>query len=369
MDGRLRRFHPQRQSRWLGTDSRKPRRAAAGTRVDLSPVTRRVGAARQLRAVLESELAATGVGARRARRRRRRVDVRIRYGGDHLGVTGSRQAGRGNWWCLPTAITRFAAMRGNTLHHKGSRSSRRRVLRCAPRRPTPTWCWPRHRPIPALDVVDLHQLAMDCRRRGSTLVVDNTTATPLGQQPLSLGADLVVASATKALSGHSDLIAGYVAGSHPELMAAIEQDRLLAGPILGPFEAWLVLRSLGTAGLRFERQCQNAAGARGDAADPSCGGIGPLSGPARRSLASGRIAADEAVRRAGRHRAGQRCRPCTHWCERSALLIASTSFGGIHTSVDRRARWGDPVGEGFARISLGIEDTDDLISDFEQALR
>ncbi len=111
---------------------------------------------------------------------------------------------------------------------------------------------------PGLDVVDLHRLASDCRRRGAVLVVDNTTATPLGQQPLSLGADLVVASATKALSGHSDLLAGYVAGSHPDLMAAVERDRLLAGPILGAFEAWLVLRSLGSAGLRFERQCQNA---------------------------------------------------------------------------------------------------------------
>ena len=54
--------------------------------------------------------------------------------------------------------------------------------------------------------------------------------------------------------------------------------------------------------------------------------------------------------------------------ERSALLVASTSFGGIHTSVDRRARWGDPVGEGFARLSLGIEDTDDLVADIERAL-
>ena len=101
---------------------------------------------------------------------------------------------------------------------------------------------------PGLEVVDLHHLAMTCRGRGAILVVDNTTATPLGQQPLSLGADLVVASATKALSGHSDLVAGYVAGSHAELMAAVERDRLLAGPILGAFEAWLVLRSLGSAG-------------------------------------------------------------------------------------------------------------------------
>ncbi len=111
---------------------------------------------------------------------------------------------------------------------------------------------------PGLDVVDLHSLALTCRERGATLVVDNTTATPLGQQPLSLGADLVVASATKSLSGHHDVLAGYVAGSHPDQMAAIENERRLAGPILGAFEAWMVLRSIGTAGLRFERQCQNA---------------------------------------------------------------------------------------------------------------
>ena len=80
---------------------------------------------------------------------------------------------------------------------------------------------------PTLDVVDLHRLAMICRGRNATLVVDNTTPTPLGQQPLSLGADLVVASATKALSGHSDLVAGYVAGCHPELMASIERERML----------------------------------------------------------------------------------------------------------------------------------------------
>ena len=96
---------------------------------------------------------------------------------------------------------------------------------------------------PGLDVVDLHALALTCRNRGATLIVDNTTATPLGQQPLSLGADLVVASATKALSGHHDLLAGYVAGSHVDQMAAIERERRVAGPILGAFEAWLILRS------------------------------------------------------------------------------------------------------------------------------
>lgn len=112
---------------------------------------------------------------------------------------------------------------------------------------------------PGLDVVDLHRLALTCRSQGTVLVVDNTTATPLGQQPLSLGADLVVGSATKALSGHHDVLAGYVAGSHPDLVERVLRERLLAGSILGAFEAWLVLRSLGSAGLRFERQCHNAA--------------------------------------------------------------------------------------------------------------
>ena len=104
---------------------------------------------------------------------------------------------------------------------------------------------------PGLDVTDLHRLSLICRGRGARLIVDNTTATPLGQLPLSLGADLVVASATKALSGHSDLLAGYAAGSHPDLMETLARERLLSGPILGAFEAWLLLRSLGSAGLRF----------------------------------------------------------------------------------------------------------------------
>jgi cystathionine gamma-lyase len=221
---------------------------------------------------------------------------------------------------------------------------------------------------PGLDVVDLHRLAMDCRRRGSTLVVDNTTATPFGQQPLSLGADLVVASATKALSGHSDLIAGYVAGSHPELMAAVEQERLLAGAILGPFEAWLVLRSLGSAGLRFDRQCQNAqALAVMLRAHPA---VRWVRYPGLPDDPSHQVAAQQMKRFGGLVAIELTDADAVHaLVDRSALLVASTSFGGIHTSVDRRIRWGDPVSDGFARIALGIEDTDDLISDFERALQ
>jgi len=220
---------------------------------------------------------------------------------------------------------------------------------------------------PALDVIDVHRLAAICRGRNARLIVDNTAATPLGQQPLSLGADAVVASATKALSGHGDLLAGYVATNEPELLAAVERHRLLAGAILGGFESWLLLRSMGTAGLRFERQCQNArALATMLARHPAVRAVrypGLAEDPAhpvamaqmRRfgALISIELADAAAVRAL---------------VDRSELLIASTSFGGLHTSVDRRARWGDPVADGFARISLGIEDTDDLLADIERAL-
>ena len=220
---------------------------------------------------------------------------------------------------------------------------------------------------PTLDVVDLHRLALTCRSRGATLVVDNTTPTPLGQQPLSLGADLVVASATKTLAGHGDLVAGYVAGSHPELMAAVERERLLAGAILGPFEAWLALRSLGSAGLRFERQCHNALAMafmlRDHPAVRSVRYPGLPDDPAHEVACAqmkrfGGLVAFELADATAVHQL----------VERSALLVAATSFGGIHTSVDRRARWGDPVPDGFARMSLGIEDIDDLIADVTSAL-
>lgn len=220
---------------------------------------------------------------------------------------------------------------------------------------------------PALDVVDVHRLAAICRSRNARLIVDNTAATPLGQQPLSLGADAVVASATKALSGHGDLLAGYVAANEPELLAAVERHRLLAGAILGGFESWLLLRSMGTAGLRFERQCQNARALA----------IMLARHPAVRAVRYPGLADDPAhpVAMAQMRRFGALVSveladvAAVHaLVDRSELVIASTSFGGLHTSVDRRARWGDPVADGFARISLGIEDTDDLLADIERAL-
>jgi cystathionine gamma-lyase len=220
---------------------------------------------------------------------------------------------------------------------------------------------------PGLDVVDLHRLAEICHRRGGRLVVDNTTATPLGQQPLSLGADLVVASATKALAGHSDLLAGYVAGSRADLMAAVERERLLAGAILGAFEAWLLVRSIGSLGLRFERQCRNAMALAVELQDHPK--VRAVRYPGLPTDPFHSVAAHQMRRFGGLVSVELADAEAVHaLVRRSELLVAATSFGGIHTCVDRRARWGDEVPSGFARISAGIEDTDDLVADVRRAL-
>jgi cystathionine gamma-lyase len=220
---------------------------------------------------------------------------------------------------------------------------------------------------PGLDVVDLQRLAAACHANRARLIVDNTAATPLGQQPLTLGADLAVASATKMLSGHSDLLAGYVATNQPELITALERERLLAGAILGGFEAWLLIRSLGSAGLRFERQCLNAQALATMLSDHPA--VTSVRYPGLPDDPAHPVAANQ-MRRFGALVAVELADAAAvnALLQRSDLLTSSTSFGSIHTLLDRRARWGDPVPDGFARISVGIEDTDDLVADFEQAL-
>ena len=220
---------------------------------------------------------------------------------------------------------------------------------------------------PGLDTVDLRETAATCRRAGALLLVDNTTATPLGQRPLDLGADIVVASGTKSLSGHSDLLFGYIAVANPDLLPAIDRERLLSGTVLGPFETWLAHRSLGTAGLRFERQCANASAVAEMLRDH----------PAVTDIRYPGLAADPAHAVAARQmsRFGPLVtfvlpgREQVHRFVRAASLVApATSFGGIHTTADRRARWGDAVPEGFVRLSCGIEDTSDLLTDLDAAL-
>lgn len=220
---------------------------------------------------------------------------------------------------------------------------------------------------PGLDICDLSDLAAIAEAQGALLVVDNTTMTPLGQRPLDLGADMVVSADTKALSGHSDVLAGHLASRNPELMAAARSWRTTAGAILGPFEAFLVHRGLETLELRFERMCASAAQiaerlaahARvlavrypGLASDPS------HAAAARQMRRFGYLigATFEGAEAAERFIAG--CR----------YLRPVTSFGGIHSSAERRARWGDAVPSGFVRISIGCEPPEPLLAAVEESL-
>ena len=112
---------------------------------------------------------------------------------------------------------------------------------------------------PRLDVVDIAAVAEAAHAAGAVVGVDNTVATPLGQQPLAHGADLAMLSGTKSLSGHSDVLLGAVSATDPERAADLRRWRSESGSILGGFEAWLAHRSLATLGLRLERSSVNAA--------------------------------------------------------------------------------------------------------------
>jgi cystathionine gamma-lyase len=222
-----------------------------------------------------------------------------------------------------------------------------------------TLVWVESPSNPRLDVLDIPAVAEAAHAAGARLVVDNSLATVLGQRPLELGADFSVAAATKSLSGHSDVLLGYVA-SH------LAMDELLAwrgltGAIAGPFEAWLVHRSLATAELRLARQSQTAL-ALAEALRER--GIETFH-PSFDAVAAGQM----------RHfgplvcfDVGDKAR-AQAFLSRARLVTEATSFGGVHTTAERRARWGtDAVGEGFIRLSCGVEDTEDVLADVLAAL-
>ncbi|WP_019547782.1 cystathionine gamma-lyase [Streptomyces sulphureus] len=221
---------------------------------------------------------------------------------------------------------------------------------------------------PGLDVCDIRELAAEAHRKGALVAVDNTLATPLGQRPLALGADLAVASGTKALTGHGDVLLGYVACRDAGLADRVRHWRKIVGAIPGPMEAWLAHRSLATLDVRTARQADNAlALAEALAARPE---VRDVRHPGRSEDPAHRLAAAQ-MERFG---CVVSCTlPDRAFADRflSALRLTSqaTSFGGVRSTAERRGRWGgDAVPEGFVRVSCGVEDAADLVADVRQAL-
>jgi cystathionine gamma-synthase len=208
---------------------------------------------------------------------------------------------------------------------------------------------------PALEVADIPTITTAAHEAGAYVVVDNTFATPLLQRPLELDADIVVHSATKYLAGHSDVLMGAVITRDDELFGVLKNRRDLIGAVPGPMEAYLALRGLRTLHLRVERSQANAQElvgrleahpAIGEVRYPGLGGIVSI------VLAQGAMAADLLTRK-------------------TKLWVHATSLGGVESSFERRRRWRtEPatIPDALVRLSVGIEDVDDLWDDLVKAL-
>jgi cystathionine gamma-synthase len=208
---------------------------------------------------------------------------------------------------------------------------------------------------PALEVADLPAIIAAGHDAGAYVVVDNTFATPLLQQPLALDADVVLHSATKFIAGHSDVLLGAVVTRDDELYGVLKNRRDMVGATPGTLEAWLALRGLRTLHVRLERAQANAQElVRRMAEHPAVSevrypGFGAIVSVV---LTEGAIAADLLTRK-------------------TSLWVHATSLGGVESTFERRRRWkSEPatIPDGLVRMSVGIEDVDDLWDDLAGAL-
>jgi cystathionine gamma-synthase len=233
----------------------------------------------------------------------------------------------------------------------------------------PSVLWAESPTNPLLKVSDLTRLGELARAAGAPMVVDNTVATAMLQQPLDFGAVASLYSLTKSASGHSDVILGAVVSRDQDLLAEVRDWRTYGGGIAGPVETWLAMRGLKTLPLRIERQSRNAqaiaeylaghprvravhypgllTGAAREVADAQMpAGFGPLL-----SFEVGSAAEADAV------------------VAGAALIVPATSLGGVETTWERRARWtAETAPAGLIRLSAGIEPAADLIADIDTAL-
>ena len=224
---------------------------------------------------------------------------------------------------------------------------------------------------PLLEVADVRACAALGRAAGALVVVDNTFATPLVQQPLALGADVVVHSVTKYLAGHSDVVLGATVTGDHALAGRLREHRALHGAIPGPWEAWLALRGIRTLDVRFER-------AQASAAVLAARLVGH---PAVRRVRHPSLPDDPGHERARTQMRGFGAVVAIELADAATadavaravrLWVAATSLGGVESTLERRRRHPtepEAVPESLLRLSVGIEDVEDLWRDLDAALR
>jgi cystathionine gamma-synthase len=239
-----------------------------------------------------------------------------------------------------------------------------------------TMIWAETPTNPLLSIADIQGLARAAHEAGAMLVVDNTFASPYLQQPLTLGADAVVHSTTKYLGGHSDVIGGALAVADAGLAERVDYTRNATGGVPGPFDAWLTLRGIKTLAARMDRHCRNAMRvAQMLAEHPAVAEVLYPGLPTH----PGHKTAQEQMRAFGgmvsfRLLAGEEA--AVRACGRTRLFTLGESLGGVESLIEHPARMTHASVAGsqlevpadLVRLSVGIEDCDDLIDDLRRAL-
>ena len=234
---------------------------------------------------------------------------------------------------------------------------------------------------PLLKLVDLERVAAIARRRGILTICDNTFASPWVQRPIELGFDLVLHSATKYLNGHSDIVGGVVVvGADQGLAERLAFLQNAVGAIAGPFDSFLALRGLKTLALRMERHCANAAAIAAWLERHSK--IERVIYPGLESHPQHALARRQMPSFGGMVTAFIQggLAPSRRFLERCELFALAESLGGVesliehpaimtHASIPAEQRASLGITDGLVRLSVGVEDVDDLIADLDQALR
>ncbi|PZG23258.1 cystathionine gamma-synthase [Micromonospora craterilacus] len=229
---------------------------------------------------------------------------------------------------------------------------------------------------PLLGIADIATLAAVAHDAGALLVVDNTFASPYLQQPIALGADVVVHSTTKYIGGHSDVVGGALVAADAALGEQLRYHQNAMGAVNGPFDAWLTLRGIKTLGVRMDRHCDNAE--RIAAYLDGHAKVGQVLYPGLPSHPGHEVAAKQMRRFGGMisFRAAGGEDHAVEICNRAKLFVLAESLGGVESLIEHPGRMthasaaGSPleVPGDLVRLSVGIETVEDLLADLEQAL-
>jgi len=244
----------------------------------------------------------------------------------------------------------------------------------------PSVLWAETPTNPLLRVADLSRLGALAAAAGAPMIVDNTVATGLLQRPLDAGATASLYSLTKAISGHSDVILGAVVSRDAGLVAELKAWRSSGGGIPGPFEAWLALRGLKTLPLRIARQSASALAIAGHLAGHPR--VTAVHYPGVDRAGVDRPGADTTTSELARRQMPDGFGPLLSFevtpdgadaadkvVAASRLILPATSFGGVESTWERRARWpAETAPAGLIRLSVGVEPAADLITDIDEAL-